>query len=163
MARRALAAGLAACLLLGGCGFQLADTPGAATQIAQQALHVVGGSPEFRQEFARTLHRIDVAFAPGRAEADLTVHLEGPEEREQVIAVSDAGLDAREYEIGMHLTVRLQAPGSEPAAAITLSRYRHWAFDADDYLAADEERAVLAEELRAELMEALLLLIQAQG
>ncbi len=163
MARRALAAGLAACLMLGGCGFQLADTPGAATRISQKTLHVAGGSPEFRHEFAQTLRRIDVAFAPGSAGADLIVHLEGPEEREQVIAVTDAGLDAREYEIGMHLTVRLQAPGSEPAEAVTLSRYRHWVFDADDYLAADEERIVLVEELRAELMEALLLLIQAQG
>lgn len=163
MAKRALAAGLAACLMLGGCGFQLADAPGVATRISQQTLHVVGGSPAFRQELSRTLHRIDVAFASDSAGADLIVHLEGPEEREQVIAVSAAGLDAREYEIGMHLTVRLQAPGSEPAKPVTLSRYRHWAFDVDDYLAADEERIVLVEELRAELMEALLLLIQAQG
>ena len=70
-------------------------------------------------------------------------------------------MDAREYEVGLHLTVRLQRPGEKPSVPATVSRYRHWLFDSEDYLAADEARAVLKKELSGELIEALLLRIRA--
>jgi len=101
-----------------------------------------------------------VKVVSGDAAADLVVHLEGPQERHQVIGVS-TDMDAREYEVGLHLGVRLQRPGEKPSASTVLSRYQHWLFDPDEYLAAEEERGYLKKELRGELIEALLLRIRA--
>ncbi len=147
-------------LVLGGCGFQLADTQGVATPLPQISLQLVGGSPGFRQVLKRRLRGGGVTVVGGEAAADLVVYLDGPQERHQVIGVSD-DMDAREYEVGLHLTVRLQRPGEKPSAPATVSRYRHWLFNPDDYLAADEARAVLKKELSGELIEGLLLRLRA--
>ena len=160
MRRVSFLLGAAFCLVLGGCGFQLADSKGVATKIPQSSLQLVGGSPAFRHALKGRLRGGGVKVLSGDAAADLVVHLEGPQERQQVIAV-DTGMDAREYEVGLHLTVRLQRPGEKPSAPTVLSRYRHWVFDPDKYLAAEEERGYLKKELNGELIEALLLRIQA--
>ena len=152
--------GAAFCLALSGCGFQLADSKGVATKIPQSSLQVLGGSPAFRHALKGRLRGGGVKVVPGDAAADLIVHLEGPQERHQIIAV-DSDMDAREYEVGLHLTVRLQRPGEEPSASTVLSRYQHWVFDPERYLAADEEREYLKKELNGELIEALLLRIRA--
>lgn len=152
--------GAAFCLALGGCGFQLADSQGVATKIPQSSLQLVGGSPGFRHALKGRLRGGGVKVVTSDAAADLIVHLDGPRERHQVIAV-DADMDAREYEVGLHLTVRLQRPGEKPSAPSVLSRYQHWVFDPDKYLAAEEERGYLKKELRGELIEALLLRIRA--
>ena len=148
------------CLVLGGCGFQLADSTGVATRIPQSSLQLVGGSPEFRQALRRRLRGGGVKVVSGDAAAELIVHLEGPQERHQVIGVS-TDMDAREYEVGLHLGVRLQRPGEEPSAPSVLSRHQHWLYDPDNYMAAEEERGYLKKELRGELIEALLLRIRA--
>ncbi len=160
MRKASVLLGAAFGLALGGCGFQLADSKGVATQIPQSSLHLVGGSPEFRQALRRRLRGGGVKVVSGDAAADLVVHLEGPQERHQVIGVS-TDMDAREYEVGLHLGVRLQRPGEKPSASTVLSRYQHWLFDPDEYLAAEEERGYLKKELRGELIEALLLRIRA--
>ncbi len=143
-----------------GCDFQLAGTHGAASHIPYKFLQIEGGTPEFRQQLSRTLASIEVAAV--KQNPDLIVHLQGPAEREQVIAVT-TDMDAREYEIGMHLSVQLQKPKAERSEAVHFSRYRHWVFDTDRYLAADEERQVLTQEMRHELIEALLMHIQTQA
>ena len=160
MHRYSFLLGGAFCLALGGCGFQLADSEGVATRIPQASLQLVGGSPEFRQALRGKLRGIGVKVVSGDAAADLIVHLDGPQERHQVIGVT-TDMDAREYEVGLHLTVHLQRPGDEPSVPAILSRYRHWLFDPDNYMAADEEREILNRELRGELIEALLLRIRA--
>ncbi len=150
------------CLALGGCGFQLADSKGGATQIPQSSLQLIGGSPEFRHALMGRLRGGGVKILSSEAGADLIVHLDGPRERHQVIAVTP-DMDAREYEVGLHLTVRFQRPGEKASPPSTLSRYRHWVFDSDKYLAADEERAMLKKELRGELIEALLWRVRAHA
>ncbi len=151
---------LGVCVALGGCEFKLAGTPGALPDIAQQTLEISGGSAEFRYLLRSTLREQGVRIdAEG---AELIVHLQGPERRRRVLAV-DQEFDAREYELVMHLTVRLQVPGAEKSEPLTLSRTRNWLFDARHTLAADEERAVLEQEMRLELMEALVLHIQAHS
>lgn len=152
--------GPAFCLALGGCGFQLADSSGVATKIPQSSLQLVGGSPGFRQELKRELRGGGVKLVKGGAAADLVVYLEGPQERHRVIGVT-TDMDAREYEVGLHLTVRLQRPGEKPSVPAIVSRYRNWLFDSEDYLAADEAREVLKKDLSRELIEALLLRIRA--
>ena len=152
--------GTAFCLALSGCGFQLADSKGVATRIPQSSLQLIGGSPGFRHALEGRLRGGGVKVVSGEAEADLIVHLEGPQERHQVIGLS-ADMDVREYEVGLHLGVRLQRPGEKPSAKSVLSRYRHWVFDPDKYLAADEEREMLKKELLGEVIEALLLRIRA--
>ena len=147
-------------LILGGCGFQLADSKGVATKIPQASLQLIGGSPGFRQVLERRLRDGGVKVVRDDAAGDLVVYLDGPKERRQVIGVT-TDMDAREYEVGLHLTVRLQRPGEKPSVPATVSRYRHWLFDSEDYLAADEARAVLKKELGGELIEALLLRIRA--
>jgi len=160
MRRSSFLLGAVFCLILGGCGFQLADSKGVSTKIPQASLQMVGGAPGFRQVLKRKLRGGGVKVVQGDAAADLIVYLEGPKERHQVIAVT-TDMDAREYEVGLHLTVRLQRPGEKPSAPAVVSRYRHWLFDSEDYLAADEARAVLKKELSGELIEALLLRIRA--
>lgn len=160
MRREPFLLGAVFCLILGGCGFQLADSKGVATKIPQASLQLVGGSPGFRQVLERRLRGGGVKVVGGDAAADLIVHLQGPEERHQVIGVT-TDMDAREYEVGLHLTVRLQRPDEKPSVPATVSRYRHWLFDSEDYLAADEARAVLKKELTGELIEGLLLRIRA--
>ena len=152
--------GLSVCVMLGGCGFQLAGTSGAMPDIAQQALQISGGSAEFRQTLRSMLREAGVRV--GAEGAELIVHLQGPEQRQRVLAV-DEEFDAREYEIMMYLTVRLQIPGAEKSAPQVLSRTRNWLFDAQRYLAADEERAVLEQEMRTELIGSLMLYIQANS
>ena len=154
--------GAALCLSLAGCGFQLADSKGGVTRIPQASVQLIGGTPGFHQALRRTLRGGGVKVLSGDAGADLVVHLNGPEERHQVIGVT-TDMDAREYEVGLHLTVRLQQPGEKASAPVTLSRYRHWLFDPDKYLAADEERAMLTKELSGELIEALLWHIRARS
>ena len=160
MPRGSFLLGAVLCLALGGCGFQLADPKGIATKIPQSSLQLVGGSPDFNQALRRRLRGGGVRIVSGDAAADLVVHLDGPQERHQVIGVT-TDMDAREYEVGLHLGVRLQRPGGKPSAPTTLSSYRHWLFDPDNYLAADEERELLRKELSGELIEALLLRIRA--
>lgn len=160
MRRGSFLLGAVFCLILGGCGFQLTDSQGVATKIPQASLQLVGGSPEFRQMLKRRLRDGGVKVVVGDAAADLIVYLEGPQERHQVIGVT-TDTDAREYEVGLHLTIRLQRPGEKPSASAIVSRHRHWLFDPEDYLAADEARAVLKKELSGELIEALLLRIRA--
>ena len=158
MVRRGFWLGMA--MVLSGCGFQLADTAGTGIEVGLRAVQLQGGTPAFRQALQRALRDRGVRVLQGGTEATMMVHMEGPQERHQVIGVT-SDIDAREYEIGMHLTVRLQWPGEAPAAPLLLSRHRHWVFDADHYLAADEERAILVRELHGELIEALLLNLQA--
>lgn len=162
MRKYALGLGAAFCLALSGCGFQLADSTGVATRIPQSSLQLIGGSPGFRHVLKGRLRSGGVKVVSGDAAADLIVHLDGPEERHQVIGVTP-DMDAREYEVGLHLVVRLQRPGDKPSAPTKLSRYRHWVFDADAYLAADAERGMLKKELTGELIEGLLLYLQAHA
>ena len=152
--------GAALCFALSGCGFQLADSKGVATKIPQSSLQLVGGSPGFRHALKGRLRGGGVKVVSGDAAADLVVHLEGPQERHQIIGVS-TDMDAREYEVGLHLGVRLQRSGEKPSAQTVLSRYQHWLYDPDKYLAAEEERGYLKKELQGELIEALLLRIRA--
>ena len=158
MIRRVSWLGIA--LALSGCGFQLADSAGTGVRLELAAVQLQGGTPAFRQTLRRALRDGGVQVLQGEAGAAMIVHLEGPQERHQVIGVTP-DIDAREYEIGMHLSVRLQRPGEAPAVPKTLSRYRHWVYDPDRHLAADEERIILTRELRGELVEALLLHLQA--
>ena len=162
MRSAAVLLGAAFCLALGGCGFQLADSKGVATKIPQSSLQLIGGSPAFRHALKGRLRSGGVKVASGDAAVDLIVHLDGPQERHQVIAV-DKDMDAREYEVGLHLGVQLQRPGEKPSAPIVLSRYQHWVYDPDEYMAAEEERGYLKKELNGELIEALLLRIRAHA
>lgn len=162
MSKNPLCFGAAFCLALGGCGFQLADSKGAATRISQSSLQLVGGSPGFRHALEGRLRAGGAKVVSADAAAELIVHLEGPAERHKVIGVTPE-MDAREYEVGLHLNVRLQRPGDEPSAPTRLSRYRHWVFDAEKYLAAEVERGMLKKELQGELLEVLLLHLRAYG
>lgn len=162
MRKKSLCFGAAFCLALGGCGFQLADSKGVATRIPQSSLQLIGGSPGFRHALEGRLRAGGVEVVSGDAAAELIVHLDGPAERHKVIGVTTE-MDAREYEVGLHLDVRLQRPGDEPSTSTRLSRYRHWVFDAERYLAAEVERGMLKKELQGELLEVLLLHIRAYG
>ena len=153
--------GLAAGLALAGCGFELAEHPGADAPAPGRLLHVAGGEPDFRAELRRALRRAGARVAPAADAAELAVELAGPEAREQVIGVTDR-MDAREYELELRLTVRRRAASEAWSAPETLSRRRHWVFDPDAYLAADEERSVILEELRAELIGDLFRLLAAE-
>lgn len=152
--------GLAAGLALAGCGFELAEHPGAGAPAPGRLLHVAGGEPDFRAELRRALRRAGARTAPAADAAELAVELAGPEAREQVIGVTDR-MDAREYELELRLTVRRRVAGEAWDAPETLSRRRHWAFDPDDYLAADEERSLILAELRAALIGDLFRLLAA--
>ena len=145
--------------LLAGCGFHLAGEPGGRTA-APAGLHIEGGTPEFRARLLRHLHAAGAHPARARADASLIVQLDGPEERRQTLTVTEV-VHAREYELGLHLTVRAHAPDAT-ARPVVLSRYRSWLVDAERYLAADEQRRVLLAELQDELIEALLLLLAAR-
>lgn len=152
--------GLAAGLALAGCGFELADHAGAGPPAPGRLLHVAGGEPDFRAELRRALARAGARVAPAAAAAELAAELAGPEVREQVIGVTDR-MDAREYELELRLTVRTRAAGGDWGAPETLARRRHWVFDPEAYLAADEERSLILEELRAELIGDLFRLLAA--
>ena len=154
--------GLALSLGLGGCGFQLADSKGTVTRFPDLSLQLVGGTPGFLPELWGGLRASGARQASDNEEADLIVHLDGPSERQRVIGVTP-DMDAREYEINMRLTVRLQKPGAKLSEPVTLSRYRHWLFDTDMYLGADEERELLRKEMRTELIEDLRLYLWADA
>lgn len=136
-----------------GCGFRLAQGDLAQTEIAQ-GLYFDGATPAFRNQLSRRFRAADTPLATSRQAAQRIIVLEGPVERLQVLAVTEQS-NARDYELSLHLTVHTQAADGSPEQ-VMLSRYRHWHFDENQYLASDEERRVLTTELHEELIDALL-------
>ena len=144
--------------LLSACGFQLAGT--ATTGLTEHSFHVTGGSTDFRTQLQRTFMEAGIGAADA-ADSDYMIRLSGPDERRTVVSVNTT-LDAREYEVGLFLTVEIRARGEEYDSAVKLSRFRHWSFEPERYLASDEEYAVIIKELQQELIDALQLVLKAR-
>jgi LPS-assembly lipoprotein len=147
--RRTLVAGLAACGLLAGCGFQLRGTP----PMAFQTITLTGFAP--RSPMADALRRsladrVRVVDPP--ATADVVLHAMADRRERNVVATTSAA-QVRELQLRVVLQFRAHTPGGrELLAAAELLQTRDLTFAESAALAKEHEENELFSDMQADLV-----------
>lgn len=155
MLKRTLAL-LSFTLLLSACGFQLRGTGD--IKFALHEINVEGRdmlSP-LAKDVVKRIKANKVVITPN---ATYTLYL-GREESSQYIASKTAGSRSAEYTIVSILNYEIYGPNKLPLLIDKVELERTYAYDSNNISGSDEERRVLAEEMRRDLVTQLAMRLQ---
>ncbi|MFT0213433.1 LPS assembly lipoprotein LptE [Pseudomonas sp. F1_0610] len=143
-------------LLLSACGFQLRGTGD--IKFALHEINVEGRdmlSP-LAKDVVKRIEANKVQVTPN---ATYTLYL-GREESSQYIASKTAGSRSAEYTIVSALNYEIYGPNKLPLLVDKVELERTYAYDSNNISGSDEERRVLAEEMRYDLVTQLAMRLQ---
>lgn len=150
------------CLLLAACGFQLRGAAGLPPEMARTAITGLGAFDPLVIDLQLALRAAGVEPVPlSKATAELRIH----DLRTGRRALS-VGRDAQvsEYEVFTRLTYSVRGRGNDfeiPEQSLTLTR--DYLFDPEGVLGQAEQEQSLRESMRRDLVQLILLRLQAAG
>ena len=153
---------LAVCLLglallaLGGCGFQLRQTPDFAFKSVYLAVPLT--SPlgvELKRHLAAS--HVELITDPGQqAQAQTLLDILGEQRVKTVVGVNASG-QVREFQLRLHLRFRLRTPqGKELIPETELVQQRALSFDEQLVLAKESEEAMLYRNMQSDSVQQIL-------
>jgi len=151
---------LGACLLtLSACGFHLRGTTTIPPALQSIALSSTNGNTDILSQLQRTLEAGDVTLldAPGANGFELVVGAETVTER--VLSVN-SNARAGEFELSMTLPFQLRRGGAAVVGPEELAIEKVYLADPNNAVAKAEERELMEEEMRLELVTLILRRLQ---
>ena len=148
--RAVLAATLAAVLAVPGCGFHLRtwDLAGTFDAVRIDA----DASVDLDRELAQAFRAANVRVAQADADADIVIRLREQREARRNVSVTAGGL-AAEYEMALQISFGVVSDDGEALAGMRELRSERVArLDRDNIVGSSEEQALLAAEMRTDLV-----------
>jgi LPS-assembly lipoprotein len=158
MDRRALLAGAAAAVALGGCGFRLR---GAQTLPVETLFLALPVNSPLGAEITRVVRSsTNARVVADRKEAQAIFELLGESREREVLSVNAQGR-AREYQLRLLTTFRVVDPnGIELIAPATLTARRDISFNESELLAKESEEALLYRDMQSDLVRQMVTRLQ---
>jgi len=162
-ARAALASGaLAAAMLAGGCGFQLAGSGPLPTVMAKTYLETTQPNSDFLGSLREALRLRGLEVVDTRAAAGARLVITEDSTGQRVLSVSARNIP-REYEIFYTVTFSVEADGQAIIEPSSLSVRRSYTFDETQVLAKAREERILRRALADDLARQVIRRIEAAG
>ncbi|MGZ8189817.1 MAG: LPS-assembly lipoprotein LptE [Methylococcaceae bacterium] len=132
-------------LLLSACGYHLRGALDLPENLKK--VYLEGGSPQFREEFNRTLRSSAAQLAKSPEEAGIVVRVLGENEKRRALSLSSRGR-SNELELYYRLEYELSDSGNALATDRQLVEIRREYFnDQQDIVAKDYEESVIKTEM----------------
>lgn len=146
--------------LLTGCGFTLRGAAELPTELQTMALTSPGGNSDILREVRRSLQASDITLLDSPSLTNYTLVIGNESSEERVLSVND-NARAGEYELIVSVPFQLRLGTDVIAGPETLSVEKVYLADPNSAVAKREERELLEEEMRRELVNQLMRRLQA--
>jgi LPS-assembly lipoprotein len=145
------------CLLNSACGFHLRGSNYEPNLQINRVFLSSRGAGAIEAELRRQFGYNDIQLAAKSAEAQAVITVANERTDERVLSVDPRTGKAREYELGYHVSFKIDDADGKPVTALqTIDLSRDFTFDEAAALSKFEEAKVVREEMKRDAVDSIL-------